>query len=75
MGKINPHKIHNAKWDTGMVRGSGIPQQCPICNEAISHDDMGIHSHLRMHVRKGELKQEDFRATKEKLNPVTIRDR
>lgn len=40
---------------------------CPICKEPLMRSDIGVHAHLKKHVRAGELDGKDIRATKDKL--------
>lgn len=45
----------------------GIHVVCPICGEPLSRAEMGVHSHLSRHVRKGEMAQADVRLTVDKV--------
>lgn len=38
---------------------SGDVITCPICHVELTNNLMGVNSHLRAHIRKGELKEKE----------------
>jgi hypothetical protein len=40
---------------------------CPLCSERLSQAVMGVNSHLRKHIRAGELAEADKLETRERM--------
>ncbi len=41
--------------------------KCPLCGASLMRHDMGVNSHLRMHIRRGELPPAEERELRLKL--------
>ena len=37
----------------------GPMRTCPVCGVGLANSEMGANSHLRMHIRRGEIARED----------------
>lgn len=45
-----------------MILHSNAPNLCPLCSATLSNAMMGVTSHLRSHMRKGEIKKTAIKA-------------
>ena len=49
-------------WQNNIAPAHGIPgpvRTCPVCGCTLANSEMGANSHLRMHIRRGEIARED----------------
>ena len=49
-------------WQNNIAAKHGVPgsvRTCPVCGCALANSEMGANSHLRMHIRRGEIARED----------------
>jgi len=57
-------------WQNNIAPAHGIPgpvRTCPVCGCTLANSEMGANSHLRMHIRRGEIAREDEQRLRQAL--------